>query len=106
VFRDCLLMVTRVCAALGRAIKGFDDDKWRALREKVVLKGSLLKFEQNPSMQQFLLSTEGHLPEHPNHPAPPTPLPTTSNPTPLPPARNPSGSLPLRPHLGHWPARD
>jgi ribA/ribD-fused uncharacterized protein len=49
--------------ALGRAIRGFDEERWRGVRERVVLKGSLLKFEQNPNMLSFLLSTSGILVE-------------------------------------------
>jgi ribA/ribD-fused uncharacterized protein len=49
--------------ALGRSIRGFDEDRWRQCREAVVMKGSLLKFAQNTSMMQFLLSTDGVLVE-------------------------------------------
>jgi hypothetical protein len=49
--------------ALGRSIRGFNEDKWRQCREAVVMKGSLLKFAQNASMKQFLLSTDGVLVE-------------------------------------------
>ena len=48
---------------LGRRIAGFNEEKWRQCREAIVLKGSLLKFEQNPKMLQFLLSTDGVLVE-------------------------------------------
>ena len=49
--------------ALGRGIRGFDEERWRGVRERVVLKGSLLKFGQNPKLLSFLLSTTGVLVE-------------------------------------------
>ena len=49
--------------ALGRGIRGFDEARWRGVRERVVLKGSLLKFGQNPALLSFLLSTAGVLVE-------------------------------------------
>jgi hypothetical protein len=49
--------------ALGRGIRGFDEARWRGVRERVVLKGSLLKFGQNPALLSFLLSTVGVLVE-------------------------------------------
>jgi ribA/ribD-fused uncharacterized protein len=49
--------------ALGRSIRGFDEERWRRCRERVVMKGTVLKFSQNPPMLQFLLSTSGVLVE-------------------------------------------
>ena len=49
--------------SLGRSIRGFDEERWRRCRERVVMKGTVLKFSQNPPMLQFLLSTAGVLVE-------------------------------------------
>ncbi len=46
-------------AALGRAIRGFDDNLWRKHRINIVLKGNMLKFQQNPELRKYLLSTQG-----------------------------------------------
>jgi ribA/ribD-fused uncharacterized protein len=43
--------------ALGRAVTGFDERKWAANRERIVIEGNLLKFTQNPRLQSALLDT-------------------------------------------------
>jgi ribA/ribD-fused uncharacterized protein len=48
---------------LGRQIKGFSEEQWLRYREMVVLKGTLLKFSQNPQLLASLLATEGILVE-------------------------------------------
>ncbi|KAF8067637.1 hypothetical protein FPV67DRAFT_1561952 [Lyophyllum atratum] len=43
--------------ALGRQVKGFDDTKWKAERERIVLEGNLLKFGQDEELKRQLLAT-------------------------------------------------
>jgi ribA/ribD-fused uncharacterized protein len=45
--------------ALGRKVKPFDDAKWRAGREAIVLAGNRAKFTQNPALLERLLATRG-----------------------------------------------
>ncbi|SFV60967.1 Uncharacterized protein COG3236 [hydrothermal vent metagenome] len=42
---------------LGREVKDYDDDKWRALSFETVVEGNIEKFTQNPDIEKFLLST-------------------------------------------------
>lgn len=44
--------------ALGRQVKGFDESVWNNHRFEIVVQGNLLKFSQNESLKQFLLSTK------------------------------------------------
>ena len=43
--------------ALGRSVKGYDDNPWNGIRQIVVYKGLCAKFEQNEDPKQKLLST-------------------------------------------------
>ena len=43
--------------ALGRSVKGYDDNHWNGVRQIVVYKGLCTKFEQNEDLKQKLLST-------------------------------------------------
>lgn len=43
--------------AYGRAVQGFDRDKWDAVARDVVYKGCLAKFTQNPDLKATLLAT-------------------------------------------------
>ncbi|KAF8178432.1 hypothetical protein BJ912DRAFT_856157 [Pholiota molesta] len=43
--------------ALGRKVKNFDDEKWVANRERIVLEGNLLKFKQSEVLRKKLLDT-------------------------------------------------
>jgi ribA/ribD-fused uncharacterized protein len=43
---------------LGRAVKGFDDDRWKEARFEIVTAGSLAKFSQSPALREFLLGTK------------------------------------------------
>lgn len=47
--------------ALGRGVKGFDNDVWKAHRRRLVTEGNLAKFSQNAELGSFLRSTEGHV---------------------------------------------
>ncbi|KAK7033634.1 hypothetical protein VNI00_012634 [Paramarasmius palmivorus] len=46
-----------VVKALGRGVKNFDEEKWVANRERIVLEGSLHKFKHNPELKIKLLET-------------------------------------------------
>ena len=43
--------------ALGRAVRGFDDARWAAFRETVVVAGNAHKFAQNEEAREMLLRT-------------------------------------------------
>ncbi|KAF4616778.1 hypothetical protein D9613_008640 [Agrocybe pediades] len=46
---------------LGRKVQGFDEAKWIHERERIVLEGNILKFQQNKDLRQKLLSTDGRI---------------------------------------------
>lgn len=43
--------------ALGRTVKNFDEDVWKANCRQLVTEGNIAKFSQNEDLQAFLLST-------------------------------------------------
>jgi ribA/ribD-fused uncharacterized protein len=43
--------------ALGRSVKGYDDDAWARARLAAVVRGNVAKFAQNAAMGAFLLGT-------------------------------------------------
>jgi ribA/ribD-fused uncharacterized protein len=43
--------------SLGREVIGFDEAVWVSHRFEIVVRGNLLKFEQNLNLKEFLLST-------------------------------------------------
>ena len=43
--------------ALGRKVRGFDQEVWDRFKYLIVLNGNWCKFSQNPALQKFLLST-------------------------------------------------
>lgn len=43
--------------ALGREVRGFEQERWNALRVSYVVQGNLLKFSQHDALKQFLLSS-------------------------------------------------
>ncbi|KIY70850.1 DUF1768-domain-containing protein [Cylindrobasidium torrendii FP15055 ss-10] len=43
--------------SLGRSVQNFDEDKWNAQRERIVLEGNLLKFGQNSELWELLDGT-------------------------------------------------
>lgn len=45
--------------ALGRKVKGFDDQVWKQHREAIVAAGSRAKFTQNEELKEMLLDTRG-----------------------------------------------
>jgi ribA/ribD-fused uncharacterized protein len=44
--------------ALGRKVKGFNEEIWNENKFNIVFRGNLLKFRQNPEMREFLLNTK------------------------------------------------
>jgi hypothetical protein len=47
----------KVCKALGRRVRDFDEARWAAARFDLVVAGNLAKFGQNPAMKAHLLAT-------------------------------------------------
>lgn len=43
---------------LGRLVKGFDQKVWETNRSRIVIEGNFHKFDQNPALKAFLLSTK------------------------------------------------
>ncbi|GAA0434079.1 hypothetical protein Acor_08410 [Acrocarpospora corrugata] len=43
--------------ALGRKVRGFDDEVWAAYRYPIVVRAGIAKFGQNPELKAFLLAT-------------------------------------------------
>jgi ribA/ribD-fused uncharacterized protein len=43
--------------AHGRAVRGFDEQIWQAHRFEIVVRGNAAKFEQNPTLMQWLRNT-------------------------------------------------
>jgi ribA/ribD-fused uncharacterized protein len=43
--------------ALGRAVRGFDEERWREARGEIVVRGSLGKFGEHADLREYLLST-------------------------------------------------
>lgn len=44
---------------LGRAVKGFNADRWNARAREIVYEGNYAKFTQNPELLEKLLATAG-----------------------------------------------
>jgi ribA/ribD-fused uncharacterized protein len=47
----------KVIKELGRSVVGFDETIWSAVAQQHVIRGNLLKFQQNPKLKQVLLAT-------------------------------------------------
>lgn len=43
--------------ALGRKVRGYENTRWHAERERIVFEGNLHKFQQNPALLEVLLGT-------------------------------------------------
>ncbi|SEF46272.1 hypothetical protein SAMN04489712_10199 [Thermomonospora echinospora] len=43
--------------ALGRRVRGFDEDRWAAHREEIVTAGNVAKFGRHPALRDYLLGT-------------------------------------------------
>lgn len=46
---------------LGRRVRGFDDEVWKARRSAIVTRGNLAKFGQHPELRRFLLGTRNRV---------------------------------------------
>lgn len=46
---------------LGRLVQHFKEDVWIKHRSKIVYNGNLLKFQQNPMLKEYLVSTSGKI---------------------------------------------
>lgn len=68
----CTFACTRPCTsvrtptpgaakALGRAIRGYDEEVWAANRYGIVVEGNIAKFGQNPPLLAYLISTAGRI---------------------------------------------
>ena len=42
---------------IGRRVKDFDEQKWNDNKYDIVLRANYLKFDQDPNLQEFLMST-------------------------------------------------
>jgi ribA/ribD-fused uncharacterized protein len=51
----------RQAKLLGRRVCGFDEQTWCDHRYDIVVGGSIAKFGQNPTLRDFLLSTDDHV---------------------------------------------
>jgi len=51
----------KTAKAWGRKVQNFDKDTWNENAEKIVFKGNVAKFEQNPDLKEHLLSTAGKI---------------------------------------------
>ena len=62
-FADKILSIKnpRKQKELGRAIPDFDAKKWDEIKFEIVVKGNILKFEQNPELKEILLSSENKI---------------------------------------------
>lgn len=47
----------RVAKALGRTVRNFEDNVWKANARRFVTEGNIEKFKQNPELLEFLLGT-------------------------------------------------
>lgn len=47
--------------ALGRRVRGFDEDTWNAHRMAIVVEGSVLKFSSDPELRDFLEATSSRV---------------------------------------------
>ncbi len=52
---------TATIKGLGRAVSGYDDSIWSAVREQVVYDASMAKYSQNPDLKRQLLATNDSL---------------------------------------------
>ena len=43
--------------AIGREVRGFDQDRWEEHRVDIVVRGNTAKFSQNPTLKEYLLKT-------------------------------------------------
>jgi ribA/ribD-fused uncharacterized protein len=46
--------------AIGRTIRGYDDEIWNEVKFDIVTRNNLLKFTQNPGWKELLIFTDGY----------------------------------------------
>ena len=46
---------------LGRQVRGFQDKVWAGARFDIVVRGNTAKFQQNPTLGEFLLGTKNRV---------------------------------------------
>ena len=51
----------RQTQTLGRKIQGFQETIWNEHRFQIVVDGNVAKFQQNPLLTEFILSTQDHI---------------------------------------------
>ena len=51
----------RQAKAIGRQVRGFDEERWQQHRLAIVARGNDAKFSQNPRLGSFLLGTHGRV---------------------------------------------
>ena len=51
----------RTAKQLGRTVRGFDERRWNEARFGIVVRGNRAKFEQNPQLREFLVSTRNRV---------------------------------------------
>jgi len=49
------------CKKIGRAVRGFSEQRWAAVARDIVEDGAYLKFSQNPPLARFLVSTAAQM---------------------------------------------
>ena len=49
------------CKKIGRAVRGFNEQRWAAVARDIVEDGAYLKFSQNPPLARFLVSTAARM---------------------------------------------
>jgi ribA/ribD-fused uncharacterized protein len=48
----------KLCKAIGRKVKNFDEDVWVDNRERIVYEGNFMKFSQNRVLRKTLMNTK------------------------------------------------
>lgn len=46
---------------LGRAVRGFDEDKWNEAAKEIVFQGNMAKFSQNEDLKEKLIATKNKI---------------------------------------------
>jgi len=50
----------RAQKAIGRTIKGYNDEEWNKVKFDIVVENNILKFSQNPAWKELLIYTDGY----------------------------------------------
>jgi ribA/ribD-fused uncharacterized protein len=54
---SCVARIAAMVKKLGRAVRGFDEARWRSTCFDLVTRGNVAKFSQDPALGEFLLGT-------------------------------------------------